>query len=313
VGAQAKPSRRHHHVWQHYLKPWSTGGAIWCRQDGERVFTAGTRVVAVETDFYKLHDLTPADIAFVRWLLSKSHSLAQRNNDHLLAKLLRPFELARKAERDGNPVMRTVWMALADQFAADALEFQHAQVEALAIPLLESAQKGDLSFYEDERAIGFLYFLATQHLRTKGVKERSIERCKADGSADLTRVWNILIPMFATTLGSSLYLARRDCPLTLIHNDTDVPFITGDQPTINLLASPLRERSPEKLSLYYPIAPDLALLLPEVGESPMFPATGLSREQATALNERLAQASYRQVFGVSEASLRALSPATAVA
>lgn len=83
-----------------------------------------------------------------------------------------------------------------------------------------------------------------------------------------------------------------------------MPFVTGDQPAINLKGT--RPRPPESLSIYYPISPQLALLLADVSEEPLFPAEGLTTAQASMLNERLAEASYKQVFGQSEEPLKAL-------
>jgi hypothetical protein len=57
MNAPQKPKRRHHHVWQNYFHPWTADGALYCLQDG-RIFRTGTRVVAVQMDFYKLPRLT---------------------------------------------------------------------------------------------------------------------------------------------------------------------------------------------------------------------------------------------------------------
>jgi hypothetical protein len=72
--AHQKPKRRHHHVWQRYLKSWTTNRAIWCLQNG-RIFSTGTLNIAVEKDFYKLHKLTREDIALIKMLFDKGHPL----------------------------------------------------------------------------------------------------------------------------------------------------------------------------------------------------------------------------------------------
>jgi hypothetical protein len=172
------------------------------------------------------------------------------------------------------------------------------------IPSLESALNGDISFYNDERCIPFLNYLCTQYVWTKGIKECTTELCNADKRADLSRVWNVMIHMFATNIGADLFRDRRRRKLVLVHNCTDVPFITGDQPAINLKAS--RPHRPESLSIYYPISPQLALLLGDVDEEPLFAAQGLTAAQTSTLNGRLFEACYKQVFAQSEESLKAL-------
>jgi hypothetical protein len=52
-------------------------------------------------------------------------------------------------------------------------------IEAAFLPLLERALKKDISFYSDEKSrITLLHFLASQHMRTKGIKEKTIEILK---------------------------------------------------------------------------------------------------------------------------------------
>ena len=64
----------------------------------------------------------------------------------------------------------------------------------------------------------------------------------------------------ATNLGASLFFDRKKVEITFLENKTDLGFITGDQPIVNLLAT--RDGSPpEELAFYYPLAPDLAIIL----------------------------------------------------
>jgi len=67
-------------------------------------------------------------------------------------------------------------------------------------------------------------------------------------------------------------------------NRTEVPFITADQPAINLKGA--RPHPTEALSIYYPISPRLALLLADVDEEPLFATEGLTAAQASMLNFR---------------------------
>ena len=56
--------RRHHHVWQYYLRPWTTDGQLFCLME-DRIFPTGTTAIAVETDFYKIEKITATDIALI--------------------------------------------------------------------------------------------------------------------------------------------------------------------------------------------------------------------------------------------------------
>jgi hypothetical protein len=203
--AQQKPKRRHHHVWQRYLKSWTTKDTIWCLQDG-RIFSTGTPSIAVEKDFYKLQKLTREDVTLIKMLFDKGHPLSKRNHASLLNDLMLPFQIAEQLK---HPRDRAKFDEILDNYASNVLEDYHAGIEASFISSLESALTGDLSFYDDERCIPFLHYLCTQYMRTKGIKERTIALCNADRSADLSRVWNVLIHMSAANIGASLFLERR--------------------------------------------------------------------------------------------------------
>jgi hypothetical protein len=65
--------------------------------------------------------------------------------------------------------------------------------------------------------------------------------------------------------------------------------------------------APEKnLAIYYPISPQLALVLGDADEASEFPAEGLTPAQASMLNQKVFKASYKQVFAQTEESLRAV-------
>jgi hypothetical protein len=300
--AHQRPKRHHHHVWQHYLKTWTIDGGIFCLQDG-RIFATGTRVVAVQKDFYKLEHLTREDVALIKLLFEKSNPHSKQANADLLNQLMIPFQLL---ERTADPAQRAMIAKYVDEYASDVLENYHARIEADFIPILQCALRSDLSFYHDERCIPFMYFLCTQYLRTRGIKERVLNPPPGRQFFDMSRIWNVLIHMFATNSAGSLYVERKRRKLILVNNRSAVPFVTGDQPAINLKGT--RPEAPERFSVYYPISPQLALILADIDEQPLFPAEGLTDAQASYLNKRLATASYKQVFAKARASLKAVRP-----
>jgi hypothetical protein len=78
---------------------------------------------------------------------------------------------------------------------------------------------------------------------------------------------------------------------SLVRNQTSIPFLTGDQPVINLDTD--GETEPESLSFYFSLSPRLALYLAEPGKALEIPAvietagtisdrTSVSRAGATA-------------------------------
>lgn len=290
--------RRQHHVWQQYLKAWSTEDQLYCLMDG-RIFPTGTTTIAVEKYFYKIGKLTAADIALIRFLLvdvKDLHPLTRKNHENFLKLLTAPIFFKGAAADLDN---------LIDTFRTNALEDYHAGIEASFLPLLESALNKDIGFYSDNQScITLFHFLASQHMRTKGIRVKTIEVMKQKG-LDLSRIWSIMSNMFAANIGMSIYLEKKRRQLVLVENSTSLAFITGDQPVINLHGD--GQKSPATLSWYYPISPRLALMLPDIDEEPTVSTASLTTAQVSILNARIVAASHRQVFAQSRSSLEPYS------
>lgn len=297
---EQKPKRNHHHVWQEYLRAWSIDGSIWCYQDG-RSFPTGTPRIAMQKDFYKLRGLVPKDIDLIRALFADSSPFLKKLHADFLNSLMAPFQVIEGVNGLLSPQASR---KLIDEYSSNILEDYHTYIEATFAPSLKCALRGDISFYGDERCIPFLHYLCTQYMRTRGIKERAIDLCNSDKSADLSRVWNILLHMFAVNIAFDLFRDRGRRKLVLLRNCSEISFVTGDQPAINLKVDAFSE--PQNLSIYYPISPSLALLLGDVDEQLPFASEKLTAAQALAFNERMLRASYKQLFAQSEESLKVL-------
>ena len=107
--------------------------------------------------------------------------------------------------------------------------------------------------------------------------------------------------------GLDSILERKKRPLWMLASDTDMPFITGDQPVVNLFPSPHPDEPPELLALYYPLSPSTVLIIDEVEHRCGYTSGAISVEQVRTLNCRIREASYRQLFGSSKEVLQDLS------
>ncbi|MBK3665537.1 DUF4238 domain-containing protein [Bradyrhizobium diazoefficiens] len=292
--------RRQHHVWQRYLKPWTVDDQLYCLRDGA-IFVTGTNSVGVDRDFYKLHKLTDDDLALIKMLvIDAGHPLAKRHHEDLLVHLVGP---ARFVEQNRHQLGNLEKIEeLLDIHQTNALEDYHAMTENRFLPILDMILAGDLSFYEHaEQCITFLHFVCMQTMRTKGVKERTIDRVKFHDQKDLTRIWGIMSLMFAFNIAMSLFRERKQRKLVLLDNSTDTQFITGDQPIMNLRGDGLRP--PTELCFYYPVSPRSALLLAEANKQPAFSSASLTAAQVGELNQEMRRACHSQLFGQTRDSL----------
>ena len=296
--------RRQHHVWKYYLGAWATDAQIFCLQDG-RIFQTNVANVGVQRDFYKLHGLTQAEIDFIRGVaIAGSPPAAKPVHEELLFLLATYGRLHQSGFGKSDAALRSV----IDEAVVNAVENFHSGIESQAQPLLDAARRGDVSFYiDDDQCILFAYFLSLQYFRTFGLRARVIERLKANVGVDVTKCWTILSQVYATNVGATLFFERKRRPVVLLKNETGVPFITGDQPAINLAADRQEQSPPDYLSIYYPIAPRRALALYEPDCEQAYGAGPLSERHVRELNEAIAAASYKQVFADSVEALTSVS------
>jgi hypothetical protein len=287
---------RQHHVWQEYLRSWTRSGGIYCLQEG-RIFRTGTSALGVIQDFYRLPEWSLDDLrilqdAFMTGispLVRKLHSTVLEN----------PFMLTLLA---ADPA--TAQLVSDEQvsvFRTNVVDDYHTMIESQFLPILPRLLDGDVSWYQNvEECLSFLVFICVQYMRTRSRKERSIQDVTL---VDLTRVWDVVAILMAQRVACSLFAERRIRVPRIIGNDSGKPFITGDQPVINLRGGK-RGAEPDAFSLYYPLSPELAVYLGEPGE----PAGGVLVEPITAsavqdLNSRIARESHSQIFAHAEEPL----------
>lgn len=282
-----------HHVWQQYLRAWATQGRIFCLQNG-RVFEAGTPVLGVGNNFYKVQALTDEDLKLIKLLAfhEKQHPKLRENNERYLRYILTPTLLA---HRYPGALENTEAQKFLDAYNTNVVDQHHTIFESSFVPLLDQSLNEDICWFESGvNRIAFFTFIADQNLRTRRVKNETIARLRNRMGLDFSRIWDILAVVFAFNAGFSMYAEPQRRPLTLVRNQTSVSFLTGDQPVINLAGD--GETAPESLAFYYPLSPRLALYLGEPGRSPEVPAFIDTADTVIDLNLRIACASHSQVY-----------------
>jgi hypothetical protein len=286
---------RQHHVCQTYLRGWATDEKIWVRQ-GDLTHRARLRDVAVERHFYKLQPLTKEDRQFLGAWISMSPEKSRKTHENFVTMFGLPATLrARMSEAEvaANPELA----ALLDEKIINAEEDFHADIEGRVAPQIEALRRGDASFFSD-RQLGaqFAHFLALQHFRTSAVRSRAVARYREQAGMDISRSWNILVHILASNVGLTFYLERKRNPLVQLVNETGVPFVTSDQPTVNLLGGMDDNKGPEHLALYYPVSPTRAVLLDAIDQPCGFAGKVLTESDVGSLNAQVVRTAYRQIF-----------------
>ena len=299
--------RRQHHVWRHYLEPWTTKGQIWCLQSGEKIFRTNALNVAVESNFYKLNRLNEDDFAFIDYIIQQSPPQSAET----LRGFVQIFSIwyTIKDLLAPNSQRNKIALQYVEEQIVNFEENYHSAIEETAISILHSLRNGNVdSFHDDDKMMTFCYFLALQWLRTRAIKLRLIDTYMIQSNIDISRSWNIISHIFAANLGCSLFISRRQNSFRLIANRTELAFLTGDQPVINLRQAQNIGEAPKYLALYYPISKRYAFFIDDA-ESPLGLGEVLtSQEDVRVINDRMVAASHFQIFGDTRESLTSYLP-----
>jgi len=136
-----------------------------------------------------------------------------------------------------------------DEQIINAEENFHCDIENALMPALDEMLAGKTAFYSDkESSQEFLHAICVQYMRTKKMRDRFAQITTAPvPGADMKRCGNLFTLAAAMRVADSLYQDREKFKIVLLDNDTASPFITGDQPVINIHATYGSGAPPERL------------------------------------------------------------------
>lgn len=294
-----------HYVWQHYLRAWRAPKKIWCKRiDQSQPFETTPRNISAERYFYQFHELTPDDLAYLETVIAQS-------NDAELRKLNRgwieSFQLtfAIRRQLEGITIDAGIRVELEQRLRDIELtlgESFHSAIESRAIAILDALRCEDVGFYAQGQGwMTFIDYISHQYFRTAKMRNamRAIPNCLAH---DMNRTWPVEAFIYATNLASSFVRQRRDYRIVLLRNKSEIPFITGDQPVINLLGV-----EAEQVDLYYPLKPDLAMIYTADQTRYCGQEATLGPIAVESYNQRIYAKSDTQIYGTDPAYLAAVA------
>jgi hypothetical protein len=150
--------------------------------------------------------------------------------------------------------------------ACNSIEDYHGAIEENLLRFLKAMLDGDIGFYSNDKDVAeFFYAIAVQYTRTKQMRESALLNFgeQTIRGVDTRRVWPVISELIAMELGLNLYTRKDWYRLVLVENDSDTPFITGDQPVINIHGEQEVGKVPDKAKFFYPLSPARAMLLVE--------------------------------------------------
>lgn len=306
VGPTVSYTKNQHYVWRHYLDAWAEAGSFWCyRQRDKKLFPTKPKAVASETYFYEIHKFSEEDIAFLEAFINRASDkrLRDLNLDFLRLKQL-SFELRERLQYANLPQEAEVALERELRIAEKTLgEHYHTGVENKNADILECLRRQDASFYNDETRCGdFLYFICHQYFRTARMRRVITDVARPIPGHDPHRTGNVECHLYATNVSVGLFRERRAYKIVFLQNATATPFITGDQPIINLLDP----HGTNDLELFYPLSPLLAMILSK--DNNKFPTQNrhMTELEIEHYNHAIYERSEDQLYASEKAYLQAL-------
>ncbi|ATP22011.1 MULTISPECIES: DUF4238 domain-containing protein [Sphingomonadaceae] len=275
------------------------------RQRDRQTITTNPKNVGSSRYFYRVETFSERELEYLQALPNRSKSeLARKvalNFIHFFTMTTQLRRLiASLPPRDEETRAKTEELLLnAERGLGEAW---HVSVEHKGAPFLDRLRMGDASFWTDEReASDFCFFLGTQFTRTSRMS-KAISAIELPAGLDLARLWPVESHLWATDVGAGFTGHRRTTHATILTNDTSTPFITADQPVINL-----RPQADPISIFYYPVTPTIALHL-EIGQPDCQVKTrAVSQFEAERLNHDMYRWSEDQLYGIDGAYLEAVA------
>jgi hypothetical protein len=257
--------KRQHYVWKKYLKNWTDKETIWTFfKELDKIEKPGLMKVAQEKHFYKLIDLTDEEESFLKNFLDKTtpEDLKGLVFDYFTA-FTCVSKLKKQIEKSNRIKSNSKLAEEVEKMEINAMEDAYALIESTGNKLINCEKLSDLKSLDNKEydLFGAIMFLSFQYFRTKQRKVAALKAFEGEGKNQVIakKCWNIISYQMSTKLAKSICL-DKNLRFVFIKNQTEIPFITGDQPVFNILNDKLdNEGNVTSLELYYPLSPKSAI------------------------------------------------------
>jgi len=254
--------KRQHYVWRHYFDAWIPN------KDDKRVWSVikgvsmppsliAPKDLAVDKGTYKMYCITEQDLLAyqslnlpllpdIRAILERfiqmyyTYSQVLNNGSHHLLKQQDPMSVIKDVEYN-------------------TFERWQSKIECFGLPLLKCKNASDLhNLYRCDCLSSVLTFICVQYWRTNKRRDEYMS-CNQKLADSLFKIWPALSYAYAQQTAVNIVNSRKG-QFYMLHNNTDVHFITSDQPVMYAESFDSNQTLSDFL-LYYPLNPHLAILV----------------------------------------------------
>ena len=326
---------KQHYVSRHFLLNWALPGSqqIAFRYKNEDPEVVGVKDVAWKKYYYAYPDLSPSDVKLLIMQVEHAKDIDREflcSHYYVAVSLVTQLKLLKGIKdddtlqilkmlletKDLEPQYRYMLCSAYIGFPDGDLKTEFLNGLEIAVnngfegwmtihenqvnPLFDGIiNKGDLSFWENsELACQFLHCLSIQLMRTPKYTCR-VNDDKSQFVKTHPDLMHFTRFSCAYLLGKILVGNRGDYEVSILHNDSPLTFITGDQPLLNLCGET------GAFDLYYPLSPCIAIFYAKKGRlHDTYPwLERLGPREVDWLNKRLASVCVGQVYADSKETL----------
>jgi hypothetical protein len=234
--------KKHHYIWEHYLKPWTKNGQIHCIRNNKKFLTS-TENIGQKRFFYKAIPLGENEEKFIHTLINQIIPDGQKQLNII-------FNLYQSLSTSKNEYDRKC-----------GIEDIHSVFESNFIKILDKLYQEDLSFFNNSvEKDQFSLFLGLQYTRTLKMKE-NIERLNLEKYNLNSEKLSVIMSLInGEIIAKWIYYKSK---IQFLINNNEEKFITSDQPIINVKNKNVYQGKIKGFELYYPISPKYAIYLSE--------------------------------------------------
>jgi hypothetical protein len=298
--------RNHHYVWSHYLRRWAVNNNVFYISKSGKVSNDSIKGLAKETDFYKISPLNSEDIEYIRKFSSQSPEFLQEIHESHLEHFIKLSSITNAISKSN--IYSEELESIDNAIKHNSLENLHSIFEDTAVNVINELSKGNVSVLSTSaNMIPFCSYIGHQISRTQALKEQSLKAVKAgmlriNASpkyvALFEKNWWFLNFIFGLNIGMSLYESKERDKHVFIINNTDTPFITSDNPIINVhksVAGLADLEAPTEADFFIPLSPKYAYMINNSSDYDHLGAL-ITTEEVNELNKAIYYKSYKTVF-----------------
>lgn len=298
--------KNQHYIPQFYLKNFQKPKLFVLYKN--RVEVRNPKSIAKEKYFYRLTELKENEVTFLRMFIKtmdKNHKIMAKKWIDIYEDMFKKISLI-TSSNDSDATKKMV-----KEILINTDENLFSNIEDSNVSFISTIIKNEtIELTDDEKSL-FCFYISVQYFRTKRIKDATLralgnarnerihlyddETKEFYNSLDFESIWMVLIKIFASSMGFGISRLKK---FDVVINKTTIPFITSDQPCINLVADGNYDSSNmvQEFVLYYPLSPKVALIMSEDYSMYIKEPNQITKNEVIQLNNMIFDHSLEQVY-----------------